>query len=66
LFCCNSCLEWIKLYARHPNRSGDNGARGLIAAARENIPALTAEGAAKEIDIDTKEGPHLLHGIRST
>ncbi len=45
---------------------GDKGARDLVAAAQENILELTAGERAMEIDIDTREDPRLLHGIRST
>jgi hypothetical protein len=45
---------------------GNKGARDLIAAARDNILELTAGDPAMEIDIDTREDPNLLHGIRST
>jgi hypothetical protein len=45
---------------------GNKGTRDLIAAARDNILEWTAGDSAMEIEIDTREEPNLLHGIRST
>jgi hypothetical protein len=54
-------------YSRRSGCSKETrGARELIAAARDNILELTAGDPAMEIEIDTREDPNLLHGIRST
>jgi hypothetical protein len=44
---------------------GDKGARDLLAA-RKVILELPGGEAAIELNVDTREDQHLLHGIRST
>jgi molybdenum cofactor cytidylyltransferase len=59
----NPALIGRGLFAAVRMLEGDNGARDLIAAARENILELTAGDLATEIDIDTREDLRRCHVI---